>query len=151
MIFLTHTTMKKLTFLFLLLISGFTYAQQDDDHKAIADVLQTQQKAWNDGNIETFMQGYWNNESLTFIGKSGVTKGWTQTLNNYKKSFPDKAIMGKLAMTVLSTEMLSADVAYVIGKWNIKRDTAKGDIGGYFTLVFKKIDNRWVIVSDHTS
>jgi ketosteroid isomerase-like protein len=145
--------MKRLLFLFSLLIATCTYAQKQimPDQTMIRRVLTNQQKAWNDGRIEDFMVGYWQSDSLVFIGKKGVTKGWQQTLNNYKKSYPDKASMGELAFTIISVDQLSKTSAHVVGKWQLKREASKGDLEGHFTLLFKKINQRWVIVSDHSS
>jgi ketosteroid isomerase-like protein len=145
--------MKKVGMILLLLLYLNSFAQQapTKDMESVKHVLSTQQAAWNDGDIDGFMHGYWKNDSLTFIGKGGITKGWQQTLNNYKKSYPDKATMGQLTFEILSVEEFSPTTIHVIGKWNLKRETPKGDLGGCFTLVFKKIKNQWVIVSDHTS
>lgn len=110
-----------------------------------------QQAAWNDGNIEAYMQGYWKSDSLTFIGKKGITKGWQSTLENYQKSYPDKSAMGQLSFEILSLESLSSDAIYVVGKWNLAREPAKGNLNGHFTLLFKKIKRQWLIVSDHSS
>jgi ketosteroid isomerase-like protein len=112
-------------------------------------VLSNQQKAWNDGKLEAYMQGYWNNDSLTFIGKRGVTRGWKNTLANYKKSYPDKATMGKLQLQILSIKVLAKDLAFVVGKWDLTRSI--GDVGGHFTLLMRNIKGRWVIVADHSS
>jgi ketosteroid isomerase-like protein len=122
---------------------------QSKDVNAIKKVLNDQNEAWNQGNIDAFMDGYWKNDSLTFIGKSGVTYGWNNTLNNYKKGYPDTATMGKLTFTLLHIKKLSKENYQVIGKWFLKRTV--GDVGGHFTLLFRKIDGRWVIISDHTS
>jgi hypothetical protein len=145
--------MKKILPFLFLFYAPFMYAQKQysADMKMVMTVLSTQQTAWNQGDIDAFMQGYWQNDSLTFIGKNGVTKGWQQTWANYKKSYPDKATMGQLLFDILSVEEFSPTTIFVIGKWNLKREETKGDLGGHFTLVFKKINNRWVIVSDHTS
>lgn len=105
--------------------------------------------AWNSGNIENFMHGYWQNDSLMFIGKSGVTYGWQKTLDNYKKGYPDTAAMGNLDFIILQVKKLSEDYSFVIGKWHLARTI--GDLSGHFTLLFKKIKNNWVIVSDHSS
>jgi uncharacterized protein (TIGR02246 family) len=126
-----------------------SFPQKDKD--AVRAVLQQQQQAWNEGDIESFMQSYWHSDSLAFIGKKGVTKGWQSTFDNYKKAYPDKATMGQLQFDIVSVESFSAATVFVIGKWNLKREESKGDLGGYFTLVFKKINKQWVIVSDHTS
>jgi len=105
--------------------------------------------AWNKGDLETFMQPYWKNDSLMFIGKSGITYGWQHTLDNYKKGYPDKTAMGELSFTIIKTEKLSSRNFYVVGKWHLKRTI--GDVSGHFTLLFKKIGGRWLIVSDHSS
>lgn len=124
---------------------------QTTEQSAILNVLHEQQQAWNSGNIHAFMQGYWHSDSLSFIGKRGITRGWQQTLDNYLKSYPDTATMGRLQFDILSIDVCSPDAAFVIGKWQLHRQTDKGNIGGHFTLWFKKINKRWVIVADHTS
>lgn len=120
-----------------------------DPRAEIRKVLVAQQKAWNEGNLEGYMQGYWNHDSLTFVGKRGVTRGWKNTLDNYKKSYPDKAAMGKLELQVLSIKILGSDLAFVVGKWDLER--VSGNAGGHFTLLMRKIKGRWVIVADHSS
>lgn len=95
------------------------------------------------------MNGYWNNDSLKFIGKSGIQYGWQQTLENYKKSYPDKSTMGILKFDIVKIESLSKNSAFVIGKWALTRD--KGDVSGFFTLLFRIIDGKWLIVCDHSS
>ena len=95
------------------------------------------------------MSGYWKSDSLRFIGKSGLKYGWQNTLNNYQKSYPDKASMGILVFNVLSVELFSPDLAFVIGLWKLTRDA--GNIDGVFSLVFRKINGQWLIVCDHSS
>ncbi len=119
------------------------------DETTVRNILETQRLAWNEGNIEKFMDAYWKNDSLMFIGKSGVTYGWQNTMNNYKKGYPDTAAMGKLAFDILHVKRLSVLYFSVVGKWHLTRSI--GDVGGHFTLLFKKIKNRWVMVSDHSS
>ncbi len=145
--------MKKITTIFTLFFSFTAIAQKQmsGDEQQIRQVLIIQQTAWNKGDLDGFMAGYWHSDSLMFIGKQGVTKGWQSTLDNYKKSYPDKASMGTLQFDIISVEMLSKNTAYVVGKWHLKRDAAKGDLEGHFTLLFRKLDNHWVIISDHTS
>lgn len=122
--------------------------QQSQEKEAILEVMSQQEQDWNNGDIDAFMQGYWQSDSLLFVGKSGIKFGWKTTLENYKKSYPDKSIMGKLSFTIEKLEVEN-QAAFMLGKWNITRDN--GDIGGYFTLYWKKIDTKWVIVLDHTS
>ncbi len=144
--------MKNLILSFILIIlscsNNLLFAQSQDEF-AIKNILAQQSKAWNEGNLESFMQGYWKNDSLKFIGKSGITYGWQKTLDNYKKNYPDAATMGKLDFTILETKRLSVLYYFVVGKWHLTRTA--GDIGGYFTLLFKKIKKNWVIVADHSS
>ena len=138
------------SFLLLLLFGFPRYASaQRSQEMAVRHVLEQQQQAWNNGNLEGFMKGYWPSDSLQFIGKNGVTYGWKNTFDNYKRSYPDTATMGKLAFTVLHVKCLSKTSAYVTGKWMLTR--AKGNVWGYFTLLFRRINGAWVIVSDHTS
>lgn len=135
-----------LSLITLLTIQSFA---QPKNELAIRNILATQTAAWNRGEIDNFMNGYWENDSLMFIGKSGVTYGWTNTLNTYTKAYPDTAAMGKLVFTLIQVKKLSGKYYHVTGKWLLKRSI--GDVGGHYTLLFKKINGRWVIVSDHSS
>ena len=124
-------------------------AQTNADEKAIRELLHKQNEAWNRGNIDEFMHGYWQNDSLMFIGQSGVTYGYQNTLNNYKKNYSDTAKMGKLFFDLLQVKKLSADYYWVLGKWFLKRSV--GNVGGQYTLLFRKINGQWVIIADHSS
>lgn len=140
--------MKRLLTL-LTILTFLTTQAQNKDEQTIRSILAAQTKNWNTGNIEAFMQGYWKNDSLLFVGKNGPGYGFTTTLENYKKNYPDTATMGKLSFDILKTEQLSPDRYFVLGKWMLKR--SMGDISGYYTLLFRKINNEWVIVADHSS
>lgn len=122
---------------------------QSKDKAAILNVLTTQQAAWNQGDLEGYMQGYWQSDSLMFIGKSGITYGWHQTLNNYKKGYSDTAAMGKLTFEFVEMQQLSSIYYFVAGRWHLTRTV--GNIGGSFTLLFRKIKGRWLIIKDHSS
>jgi ketosteroid isomerase-like protein len=121
---------------------------QTDSEKVIS-ILQEQQTCWNNGDINCFMQHYWNNDSLSFVGKYGIQYGWNKTLENYLKSYPDKDAMGELVFDIVKVDQFSQNCIYILGKWNLKRkiDNPKG----YFTIIFKKINDQWLIVSDHSS
>jgi len=139
---------KYMLILAMLITTGISaFAQKDED--AIKAVMNTQVKEWNNGNIEAFMQTYWNNDSLLFVSSKGPTYGWKTTLEHYKKSYPDTSVMGKLDFDILEVKLLSPTNAFVLGKWHLTR--TMGDIGGYYTLLFRKINGRWLIVVDHTS
>ena len=140
--------MRSCLLLFICLISLNSFAQNKEE-KQILHSLDVQKNAWNKGDLEKFMDTYWRNDSLMFIGKSGITYGWQNTLNNYKKGYPDAAAMGKLEFNILHIKKLSDSYYSVVGKWYLTRSI--GNVGGYFTLLFKKIKRKWLIVSDHSS
>lgn len=145
--------MKTFQIVFLSILSLFyvesSIAQSGSNKKQIISILSTQQDCWNNGDLECFMNGYWKSDSLKFIGSRGLTFGWQKTLDNYKKSYPDKEAMGKLEFDILSVELIGERHAHVIGKWSLDRE--KDDIGGYFSLIWKKMDEKWVIIADHSS
>lgn len=140
--------LKQLLFTAFFFATFHTQAQTPDD-LIINKILAEQSAAWNAGNIEKFMEGYWNSDSLMFIGKNGPTYGFKNTLENYKKNYPDTAAMGKLNFELITVKRLSVMYYSVVGKWHLKRSI--GDVGGAFTLLFKKIKKQWVIVQDHSS
>ena len=141
--------MLKLLFLSGIFVATFQTQAQTKDAIVIRKTLAAQTTAWNEGNIERFMEGYWRSDSLMFIGKNGPTYGWKNTLENYKKNYPDTATMGKLQFELITVNRLSDLYYSVVGKWHLKRSV--GDVGGAFTLLFKKIKKQWVIVQDHSS
>ena len=136
-------------FLFMFIVSTLAFSQSNPKIAAVIKVMTTQEAAWNEGNLDAFMDGYWHSDSLTFVGKSGLKKGWQTTLDGYKKGYPDKETMGKLRFDVLKAEMLGRKSVHIIGRWTLFRTI--GDVGGYFSLLFKKINGKWYIISDHTS
>ena len=119
------------------------------DREAISTVLRAQQSAWNRGDVDIFLLGYWHSPELTFSGSSGVTRGWDGVLARYKKNYPDRGAMGQLDFSELEFRFLGADAALVLGRWHLKRD--KDDVGGVFTLVWQRFPNGWKIIHDHTS
>lgn len=126
-----------------------TAQNADPEEDLIRAELARQQQCWNDGNIECFMEGYWKSDSLKFIGSSGIKYGWQATLDNYHKSYPNKAAMGKLTFDLLSMEALGSDHYRVTGKWHLKRKDDEPH--GLFTLIWQKIDGAWKIIYDHSS
>jgi hypothetical protein len=107
----------KALLLSLFLLQTVASTAQAPDESAIRALLHTQTEAWNRGDIEGFMQTYWKSDSLMFIGKSGITWGWQKTLDNYKRSYPDKAAMGTLSFDIIQVKALSKDYYSVTGKW----------------------------------
>src|SRR5215471_2470190 len=94
--------------LFLLLGINITMAQSKDEKTKteIRQVMDEQAVAWNKGDIDGFMKGYWNSPELTFVSGSDVTKGWQPTLDHYKKSYDSKAKMGVLSFSDLQITIL---------------------------------------------
>jgi ketosteroid isomerase-like protein len=140
--------MKKIGTLLAILIVQISFAQ-NSDVKIIQSILDNQTKSWNKGDLDAFMVGYLNSDSLVFIGKSGPTYGYKNTLANYKKGYPDKSHMGNLHFDIVSIKPLNEDHYFVIGKWHLTRTV--GNLNGIFTLVFKKTKEGWKIISDHSS
>jgi ketosteroid isomerase-like protein len=140
--------MKKLVFILGMLISVSSMAQSNDE-KIIRNILADQISFWNKGDIPGFMQGYWNNDSLVFVGKNGPTYGYNNTLRNYQKSYPNKDYMGILNFDILSVQPMEKDHFFVIGKFMLQRKV--GDASGHFTLILRRINGVWKIVSDHSS
>lgn len=157
--------LKPLFFLFLILFlfnalyaqRGLSERKKAESSKAsgssgeleVRKMLQDQLLSWNAGDLIGFMDSYWKNDSLMFIGKSGVTYGWENTLNNYKRSYADTTEMGKLNFNIIEIKRLSVIYFSVVGKWELTRTV--GNLKGHFTLLIKKVKNKWVIVSDHSS
>jgi ketosteroid isomerase-like protein len=140
--------MKKLLLLTGIIISLSSMAQTKDE-QIIRKMLADQISYWNKGDIPGFMQGYWENDSLVFIGKNGPTYGYNNTLRNYQKNYPNKDYMGVLNFDILSVQAIEKDHFFVIGKFMLQRKV--GDASGHFTLIFKRINGVWKIVSDHSS
>ena len=141
--------MKKIFMLLLLAVAIEASAQQSNDKQAILNVLEKQRGDWNKGDVEAYMEGYWKNDSLLFVGKNGPTYGWQKTLENYKKGYPDRAAMGFLTFGIKKVELIAKDQAFVLGSWHLKRE--KDEPKGYFTLLLRKINGIWKVVVDHSS
>jgi hypothetical protein len=120
----------------------------DADLLAIKEVLSRQETAWNAGSIEEFMEGYWKSDSLQFVG-SKITRGWQQTLDRYKASYPDRATMGTLKFEFFRFYLVAPDVCVITGRYTLTRD--KDMPNGLFTLLMRKMSGKWVIIYDHTS
>jgi len=138
-----------------LMLAGTTNSEtlnsppESSDLVAIRALLQAQQEAWNRGDIDTFMVGYWKSDRTEFVGGSGILRGWQAVLDRYRKTYPDKAAMGMMTFSDLEITMLSPDSAYILGRWRLERD--KDRPGGVFTLIAKKFPEGWRIIHDHTS
>jgi beta-aspartyl-peptidase (threonine type) len=123
--------------------------ERQADRGAIRAVLDAQQQAWNRGDINAFLTGYWHSPDLTFSGSNGIFRGWDAVQARYKKNYPGRTAMGALDFSNLEFRFLGADAALVLGHWHLKRE--KDELGGVFTLVFQRFPEDWRIIHDHTS
>ena len=139
------------------LLQNRVLAKPTDEHKveraAISSVLSAQQTAWNRGDVDAFLVGYWHSPELTFSGRDGVARGWDGVRARYKKNYPDKAAMGQLDFSDLEFRFLGPHAALVLGRWHLKRqeDYVTADTGGVFSLVWQRFPEGWKIIHDHTS
>lgn len=137
----------------LVLFAASVFAQENKrDVKISAEiraVMDSQVAAWNRGDIEGFMQGYWKSENLVFVSGANVTRGWQPTAERYKKNYDSREKMGVLTFSDLQIDVLSKDAAVVLGSWSLQRE--KDNPQGKFTLIFRKFKDGWRIVHDHTS
>lgn len=134
----------------ILILSAAAFGQADDKTTvAIRKVMDDQAAAWNRGDIDGFMSGYWKSEKLTFVSGTDVTRGWQPTLDRYKKNYDSRAKMGTLTFSDLEITVLSKDAAVVLGSWSLARE--KDTPHGKFTLTFRKFNEGWRIIIDHTS
>lgn len=143
--------MKKLTvlFVFILIISSCSQTTEQEDKSAIIALLNLQQKAWSNHDIEGFMEGYWKSDSLKFYGASGLTYGWDKTLANYKKRYPSKEHTGTLNFKINDITKIQEESYFVMGEYHLTRTVGNAD--GIFMVIFKKINDEWKIVADTSS
>ena len=124
-------------------------AQASDDSVQIRRVLSAQQEAWNHGDIDAFLNGYWRSEKTAFAGSQGIVRGWEGLGERYRKSYPGHREMGTLTFSELEITPLCADAALVLGHWHLDREA--GPVGGVFSLVLRRFPEGWRIIADHTS
>ena len=145
--------MKNILISLLILAAGLYSCGSDElskaDEDAIKKVFQMTEDAWNEADIETFMEGYWKSDKLVFAGGQGPVYGYEATKERYYRNYPDQEAMGKLSFDILDIRKIDKNSVIFLGKFHLSRTI--GDSQGYFTLIWKKIDGQWVIISDHTS
>jgi len=129
----------------------YLQAQPSPVETGVRHVIEAQQAAWNRGDVEAFMSGYDASDSTTFVGAT-ITRGYRQVLENYHRRYPSKEKMGRLTFSGIEVMPLGTEYASVLGRWHLDRAReAGGEVGGFFTLLFRKTPNGWKIILDHTS
>ncbi|HEX2473673.1 MAG TPA: DUF4440 domain-containing protein [Lacipirellulaceae bacterium] len=127
-----------------------TSADDDDSVRAaVESILRTQEGAWNEGDVDAFMEHYWKSDDLTFSSGAKTTRGWDATLKRYRERYPTREQMGRLTLDGLEITPLSDSAALVLGQWSLERENEP--MSGNFSLVVRKFGGRWLIVHDHTS
>jgi len=141
----------KFIIFFFLFTSNIIYSQniKQKDSLKILNILENQRQAWNNFDIDEFMNGYIKSNKLVFSGSNGPIYGWDFVKDRYLKTYSSDALMGYLDFEINDLFLVSNNVAILLGKFYLKREI--GDTSGYFTLVFKKVKRKWYIISDHTS
>ena len=133
----------------IILASVLAEPPDSDVGTKIQTVLRAQQEAWNRGDIDTFMNGYWRSAKTVFVSGDEVTRGWQKVLDRYKVKYSDRAKMGTLTFSEIEITELSNDSAVALGSWKLKR--AADEPHGRFTLIFRRFPDGWKIIHDHTS
>ncbi len=138
-------------------IGGPVRPQQDSQTTAVAktdelgirNLLVLQADAWNRGDIDSFMTSYWKSDDTTFVGTTGIIRGWHAVLERYHRAYPNRESMGHLTFSNIEVHQQCANAAFVIGEYRLQRE--KDSPAGVFTLDLRKFDEGWRIVLDHTT
>lgn len=143
--------MKHLLVIIAFFACSFSFAQDkafsiEDAQTGIREVMNLQQEAWNKHDLEGFMKGYWKSENLKFYGSNGITLGWQNTLENYKKGYPTTAESGTLKFVINDISKIEGNSYYVMGEYHLTRTI--GNANGIFLVIFKYINGEWKIVAD---
>ena len=144
--------MKKLLTVLALALTTCILAQKPANKKTreqVQGIFDKQITAWNEGDLNAFMNGYWADKRLLFVGSRGPTYGYENTLTGYQKGYPTKAAMGTLKFDIIEMRQWDRKTLQVIGKFTLVRENDTPT--GHFTLLLRKIKGKWVIVSDHSS
>lgn len=135
-----------LAFALLLLKACTPQSSEQEDKAMILSLMKKQQAAWNNYDLEGFMETYWKSDSLKFYGASGLTYGYEPTLANYHKRYPSKEHTGQLNFTIKDITKIEATAYFVMGEYHLVRSVGNAD--GVFMIILKKIDGVWKIVAD---
>ena len=121
-------------------------SDHDSDKEEIIAVLTKQEQAWSQNDINSFMEGYWKSDSLKYYGSSGLTMGWQNMMDNYKRRYPSKEHTGKLNFKIDAINQVDDKSYYVMGQFHLIREL--GDANGVFLIIFRKINGEWKIIAD---
>lgn len=129
--------------------SGAGKVDEDAIKREVRKVLDATETAWNEGDIEGYMEGYYKSDSLRFAGNGDVSYGWQSVLDRYRNAYPDKTAMGHLSFSDVDIDVIGSGAVVVFGRWKLERE--EGDRSGLYTLIMSKTAEGWRIVHDHSS
>ncbi|MFY7672006.1 DUF4440 domain-containing protein [Tenacibaculum sp. MEBiC06402] len=139
--------MKKLILLFsVILIYSCSTSDEKQDRKEIMALLKHQASDWSRHDLDCFMLGYWKSDSLKFYGKNGITYGWKNVLDKYKKSYPYEEDTGKLKFKINAINKIENNSYYVMGEYHLTREI--GNTDGIFMIILKRVKDDWKIIAD---
>ena len=125
-------------------------AAPGNDEAAVRKMLDEQVAAWNKGDLDGFMAGYWKDDKLFYISGAKSVEGWKALKERYEKTYRGEGKeMGKLKFAELNVEPLGLGVVLVRGKWEVAMSKEKFE--GWFTLLVRKFPDGWKVTHDHTS
>jgi ketosteroid isomerase-like protein len=134
--------------LLLLCASSCRSSHGGNSEEEIRAVMDTQVEAWNNGHIERFLEGYVKSPELIFASRGTFSRGWDPLLQRYKVAYPD-GDMGKLRFDGIEIHLIGDNTAWVVGSWWLEMDDSSPH--GAFTLIFRKTEEGWRIIHDHSS
>ena len=126
----------------------------DDTATDVAGMLTASAASWNAGDLNGFLDDYWQSDDLTFSGSSGVTRGWEDVRQRYLRSYwAPGATRDSLRFEEIEVTVLNADHALALGRYVLYRPEGGGTVTGtgYFSLVLRRTEGAWKIIHDHTS
>ena len=132
----------------LILAASISSAASDDAATQIRAVMADQVAAWNRGDIDGFMDGYVRSDKLEFVSGGKITRGWQTVRDRYHRKYDSRAKMGTLSFSDIKVSSLTANIAFVTGRWSLRRKTDQPH--GSFALSFKRTPAGWRIVHDQT-
>lgn len=136
---------------YLQLIKSHQFSCYNDVTQPILLSLNTMTDNWNRSDLKAFLEVYNPSPSTIYVSSTGqIIRGIAAITKRFYSQYPNTAKMGHLDTSEVSIQILSENYAAVTGKWHLTR-RQEGDIGGVFSLIYRKTDQGWKIELDHTS
>jgi beta-aspartyl-peptidase (threonine type) len=148
---MTQLTAWSAVLLIVINVCMSSCARKTDQVAEVKAVWTTQMDAWNRGDLEGFMDGYWKSPDVVFFSNGSETRGWQPTLDRYRASYQGEGKhMGTLDFPQLDFKPLGPEAVLVRGRWRLKMPDGK-ESSGMTSVTFQKLPEGWRIVHDHSS